>query len=307
MSSLSSGQSPEFCLDILIVALDSQEKAMKTLTFVKRTHLPVSAEDLFRFHAEPDAFERLSPPWENVEVVSRTHEGLVEGSRLTIRLGGFPGGTWVAEITDVCEGRGFRDVMVTGPFARWEHRHRFLPDGPRASILEDRIEYALPLGFLGRLFGAGFVRRRLSKMFAWRHDATARILAGNREGTTTSALVLIALGSRDPSWRRTFDELCRDLGGDEAGQGVRLAFLQFDRPTLAEAVEDCAAAGAKKIRVLPLFLATGGHVNREIPAAVEEIRTARPDLELDLLPSLGEHPRILDALADTARAARWES
>jgi len=31
--------------------------------FLKRTRFPVPAERLFARHAEPDALERLTPPW----------------------------------------------------------------------------------------------------------------------------------------------------------------------------------------------------------------------------------------------------
>ncbi len=52
-----------------------------------------------------------------------------------------------------------------------------LPDGPERSILEDAVEYALPLGALGRLAGGAFARRRLARTFAWRHQATRAALS----------------------------------------------------------------------------------------------------------------------------------
>jgi hypothetical protein len=38
--------------------------------------------------------------------------------------------------------------------------------------LIDRIEYELPLGALGRIFGSGFARRKLERMFEFRHRVT---------------------------------------------------------------------------------------------------------------------------------------
>jgi len=66
-----------------------------------------------------------------------------------------------------------RDVAISGPFPSWNHLHRFEPDGPDASWLEDRIEYALPGGALGAVFGASMVKRRLERMFRYRHDTAA--------------------------------------------------------------------------------------------------------------------------------------
>jgi len=146
---------------------------MKTEIFEKRTRLNAPAQRVWEWHGRPDALERLSPPGERVRVIHRTHDGLVEGSRVTLAVGRL-GLTWIAEHRDVVPGVGFRDVMVKGPFARWEHTHRFEPDGPDRSVLVDRVEYALPMGPFGRLLGGRFVRRKLEKLFEWRHRVTER-------------------------------------------------------------------------------------------------------------------------------------
>jgi ligand-binding SRPBCC domain-containing protein len=71
----------------------------------------------------------------------------------------------------------FRDVQVRGPFARWDHTHRMIPDGPDASWLEDRVEFDLPAGALGNALGGWYVRRKLNRMFEYRHAVTARALS----------------------------------------------------------------------------------------------------------------------------------
>ena len=84
---------------------------------------------------------------------------------------------WVAEHQDYEEGRYFSDVQISGPFAYWKHTHTFEPDGPASCILEDKVEYALPFGFLGRWFAGRLVRKRLEKLFEYRHRATTAELA----------------------------------------------------------------------------------------------------------------------------------
>jgi uncharacterized protein len=76
---------------------------------------------------------------------------------------------WVAEHRDYEEGRQFRDVQVSGPFAHWVHTHRFEPDGPSACYLEDHIEYTLPFGTLGHMGGGAFIRKKLEQTFTYRH------------------------------------------------------------------------------------------------------------------------------------------
>jgi hypothetical protein len=44
-------------------------------------------------------------------------------------------------------------------------------------LLRDEITYALPLGALGQLFGAPIARAKLERLFAYRHEVTARALA----------------------------------------------------------------------------------------------------------------------------------
>ncbi|MHC4550744.1 MAG: SRPBCC family protein [Planctomycetota bacterium] len=146
--------------------------------FVARTRLGAAPEAVFRWHAEPEALERLTPPWERVEVVARTGGIEEEGSRvhLRMRVGPFRR-RWIAEHRDCVPGRRFRDVQVEGPFAFWEHTHSFEPDGA-GFLLEDRIVYALPGGRLAHWLVGGFVRRKLKRLFAYRHRVTADALGG---------------------------------------------------------------------------------------------------------------------------------
>jgi ligand-binding SRPBCC domain-containing protein len=146
--------------------------------FIYRSPMPVSAEAVYAWHARPDALQRLTPPWENAKVIQQTG-GIEEmGSRVKIRVRVGPiSQIWTAEHTACEPGRMFRDSMISGPFQRWEHTHFFIPETSNTSWLEDRVEYELPLGWLGKLLGNAYTRRRLSRMFAWRHRVTAEALA----------------------------------------------------------------------------------------------------------------------------------
>jgi ligand-binding SRPBCC domain-containing protein len=53
--------------------------------FIQRTGLPVPAHDAFRWHSRPGALERLTPPWEPVQVVSRSG-GIENGSEVTLKV-----------------------------------------------------------------------------------------------------------------------------------------------------------------------------------------------------------------------------
>lgn len=167
-------------------------------TFTLRSPVPASADDLYAWHARPLALPRLTPPWEDVRVVAKDGSFGADGYRVTLRAGvlGPVEGTWVAEHHGFVPGREFRDRQLRGPFAAWEHTHRFIPDGPDSSFLEDHVEYRLPLGGLGRLAGGGLVRRRLAAMFAYRHAVTASDLRRHGLYRDRPRLTVAVTGSR---------------------------------------------------------------------------------------------------------------
>jgi uncharacterized protein len=142
-------------------------------TFKRRTTIAVTPEDLFAWHARPGAFERLAPPWQSVDLVE--HDGIEDGARAVLDLGPGPFPLrWVVEHRDYEEGAGFRDVQLRGPFARWEHTHRMLPHDVdrRRSVLEDHVEYELPLSWLSQPLAGAFATRELARLFGYRHRVT---------------------------------------------------------------------------------------------------------------------------------------
>jgi uncharacterized protein (TIGR01777 family) len=149
--------------------------------YKRTTRLPVPAAEAYRWHARPGALERLTPPWEEIEVLERTGGIEHAGSRVSLktRIGPFRK-RWVAEHREAIPGRGFLDFQVEGPFARWEHAHRFRAEGDGQCVLEDRIEYELPGGWLGRALGARMVEKRLERVFAYRHGTTLSDLLAHR-------------------------------------------------------------------------------------------------------------------------------
>lgn len=81
------------------------------------------------------------------------------------------------------------------------------------------------------------------------------------------------------------------------GVEVRLAFLEFMTPTLTQAVAELCGQGARAIRIVPLFLAQGGHLKRDLPLLVESLRHDHPGTELTLDRAIGESQRVQDAIA----------
>jgi ligand-binding SRPBCC domain-containing protein len=141
--------------------------------FVRTLELEVPVATLWAFHARADAFALLQPPWEHAEIVELPRS-LEVGARAILRTRVGP--LWVtieAEHIAYEPGRSFTDTMRRGPFRAWTHEHRCEPTAT-GSRLTDTIDYELPLGALGRLVAGTAVRRRLDRLFDFRHAVTRR-------------------------------------------------------------------------------------------------------------------------------------
>lgn len=181
-------------------------------TFRVERRIGVSAEELYGWHARPRAFERLTPPWEPVEVLEKSG-GFEDGEvRLRVAIAGPVRMSWKAIHHGAIPGRQFQDRQEGGPFASWNHTHRFEPDGEQACRLVDDIAYRLPLGPLGKLGGGAFVRRKLSRMFAWRHALTAADLEQDARATGGKRLRFGITGGNPPPLGPTLSALLETLG-----------------------------------------------------------------------------------------------
>lgn len=144
--------------------------------FVKRSEFAASAREVFAWHQNPEALAKLIPPWERVTIeafpasLGNGHEAVLVMHVGPMKL------RWVARHRDLVdrgdEGGEFTDEQVSGPFRSWVHRHLVRGVGEGRSVLEDRIEYELPMGRVGELLAGWHVRRKLCTMFEYRHEVT---------------------------------------------------------------------------------------------------------------------------------------
>lgn len=115
---------------------------------------------------------------------------------------------------------------------------------------------------------------------------------------TQRALILFAHGARAASWAAPFERL-RDL--TQARQPevrVVLAYLELMSPRLPEVAAALIAEGIVDITVVPVFLGQGGHVLRDLPLMVDELRVAYPQAAIKVVEAAGENEAVLKALSD---------
>jgi uncharacterized protein (TIGR01777 family) len=137
--------------------------------FIKESEFPISQKELFQWHQSTQAFERLTPPWDHVEVIHKD-QGIDHGKKvkLKVKIAGIPQTLEVIH-QNYIENEQFEDQQLKGPFKSWVHTHKMQKISENQSRLRDEIHYELPLGPLGKIFGGSMARQRLDELFAYRH------------------------------------------------------------------------------------------------------------------------------------------
>lgn len=137
--------------------------------------LPRPRAEVFAFFARPENLEVLTPPFLRFRILTPNPVPMAEGTLIDyqIRLFGIPM-RWRTLIEAVEPQVRFVDVQVRGPYALWRHTHTFEECGEGTRIV-DRVQYTLPLGAVGRLAHALWVRRTLERIFDYRREAVAGI------------------------------------------------------------------------------------------------------------------------------------
>ncbi len=119
----------------------------------------------------------------------------------------------------------------------------------------------------------------------------------------SDAIILFAHGARDPAWAEPIQRIAAMVAERRPDAQVEAAFLELLPPSLAEAVGRVAAHGAERVVVYPIFMAASGHLRRDVPELLREIRAAHPRIEIRLAPPMGDAAPILAAIADWAAQA----
>ena len=143
------------------------------LQFEYSSWIAAPLEVVFDFHKRADVLELLMPPGGKIEVVDR-RGGLEAGARIEFRIPVGPFRVrWVAHHIAYEEKRLFIDEQREGPFAAWVHAHLFTAEN-EGTRLTDSIEFALPGGPVVEALAGWAVKRKLRKMFEYRHSVTRR-------------------------------------------------------------------------------------------------------------------------------------
>src|SRR5689334_6032457 len=146
---------------------------MKKYCLERELWVPRERNQVFEFFADPRNLERITPPWLHFEMLTAPETPLRRGTLLDyrLRLHGIPL-RWQSEIRLWDPPGCFLDRQTRGPYSFWEHEHRFV-QRDEGTLIADRVEYAVPGGWLVQKFLVGpdverifrFRRRVLTGLF----------------------------------------------------------------------------------------------------------------------------------------------
>ena len=134
--------------------------------------LPIDIDAAWDFFSSPLNLKDITPSYMNFTVLSNSDsDKMFAGQIITYTVSPVLGIPlfWMTEITHVKDKAYFVDEQRFGPYALWHHKH-FFKEIPGGVEMTDQVDYKLPLGFLGNIAHALFVKKQLRGVFDYRRQ-----------------------------------------------------------------------------------------------------------------------------------------
>lgn len=116
----------------------------------------------------------------------------------------------------------------------------------------------------------------------------------------TTALLLIAHGSRRPEANADLEDLAAKIRARGDFHHVQAAYLELCPPDIVAGGVTCVEAGATKVILVPYFLSAGVHVVDDLTAARDELAKRFPAAEFVSAEPLGRHPLLAEIVLERA-------
>ncbi len=154
---------------------------MKTYKLFREQLLPIGITEAWDFFSSPANLSKITPQDMAFEIITHLeNKPIYSGMKIEYKVRPMLNIPlrWTTEITNVDAPYKFADIQLKGPYSLWEHTHTFVtvPGGVK---MTDEVRYALPLGWIGNLAHAIFVKKRLESIFDFREKSLNTFFSNN--------------------------------------------------------------------------------------------------------------------------------
>lgn len=143
---------------------------MKIYNLKRIQLLPISLPEAWEFFSSPTNLSKITPEHMGFKILYLSGgDKAYAGQIIRYRVSILPGIKvhWVTEITQLKELAYFIDEQRFGPYTLWHHQHHF-KEVPGGVEMTDEVNYAIPLGLLGRFAHWLFVGKEVNTIFEHR-------------------------------------------------------------------------------------------------------------------------------------------
>ena len=113
-------------------------------------------------------------------------------------------------------------------------------------------------------------------------------------------ILLFGHGARNPDWAQPFHRIRDAILARQPEALVEPGFLELMRPTFDEGVDCLVRQGAAQIVVVPIFMAAGSHIKKDLPQMAADAMGRHAGLVITLAAPVGEAEPVLAAMAEYA-------
>lgn len=145
---------------------------MKTYHLVQSQELFTDIDTAWNFISDPNNLQLITPPDLKLSIRSGLNGEIYDNQVIKYKVRpifNIPA-YWETEISGVEKNWKFTDSQVKGPYRKWVHQHIIVPS-ENGVIMEDILDYELPMGFLGRIAHKLLIEKKIRKIFEFRRNA----------------------------------------------------------------------------------------------------------------------------------------
>ena len=147
-------------------------------TLTSEQILPLSLEKAWEFFTLPTNLDKITPGEMEFRITNNPPNKTYKGQIITYKIGILPGisSNWITEITHLEDRQFFVDEQRFGPYAMWHHEHHFKEISANEVLMTDIVNYKMPFGMLGDLFGGKLVTNKVRFIFESRYTILEKFL-----------------------------------------------------------------------------------------------------------------------------------